>query len=99
MRKNNALQYARNSVQSVLRTDHFKKWFDILVISDHVGLTKPDERIFKLLVKKAGVKAKEIVFIDDRVEYRKSAEKAGLDFIPFKSYKQLLKDLKKLGVR
>lgn len=78
---------------------HFKKWFDLLVISDHVGLTKPDEKIFRLLVRKAKVGAKEIVFIDDRVEYRKAAEKAGLDFISFKNYKQLLHDLKKLGVR
>lgn len=39
--------------------------FDCVVLSDEVGLVKPDKAIYQLIVKKLGVKPEECIYIDD----------------------------------
>jgi HAD superfamily hydrolase (TIGR01509 family) len=44
------------------------KYFSVLVISDEVGLHKPDERIFKYALDKTGAKPQRCVMVGDRVD-------------------------------
>lgn len=78
---------------------HFKKWFDLLIISKEQHCSKPEPAIFKLLIKKSKLKPKEIVFIDDYIDYQKAVEKAGLNFIFYSDYNSLVRQLKKLGIK
>jgi HAD superfamily hydrolase (TIGR01509 family) len=55
--------------------------FDEYVLSFEVGFMKPHPQIYKEALKRAGYKAKECVFIDDREENIDAAAKLGIDGI------------------
>lgn len=75
------------------------KHFKIKLISNKVGLAKPDQKIYSLLIKKLNLAPDQIVFVDDREEYLPPARKLGIKTILFKNNTQLIKELKKLGVK
>ncbi len=72
--------------------------FDIRIFSNEVGLLKPDEKIFRLVLKKLDVDSQETVFIDDKEEHISAANNLGLKGITFKNPKQLSTELRRLGV-
>jgi len=79
------------------------KDFDPVIVSCDVGIRKPDIRIYKLLLEKLrrkekGLKANEVLFIDNRDFNLKPARKIGMKVILFKDNKQLIKEMKKMGV-
>lgn len=57
---------------------YFFRFFDGGVISADVKLSKPDERIYKLLLDKYSLIPEESLFIDDLEENVRSAEKTGM---------------------
>ena len=80
------------------------KDFDITIASCDVGIRKPNPEIYKLLIKKLkqknnSINPSEIVFIDNRKWNLPQAKKLGIKTILFKNNKQLIKELKKLGVK
>jgi epoxide hydrolase-like predicted phosphatase len=77
---------------------HFKKYFDILVLSHEVGLLKPDPEIFKILIQKSGVKPEEIVYSDDDPKKIRGATELGINTFIFKDYEQFLGELRELKV-
>ena len=52
--------------------------FDVSVFSYEVGMRKPDPAIFKLMLKKMGARAKNVLFIDDMSINVEGAKSAGL---------------------
>lgn len=74
------------------------KRFNLKIVSCDVGVRKPNIKIYKLLIKKLGLKAEEILFIDDRKWNIDGAKKAGLKTILFKNNPCFIKDLKKFGI-
>ena len=76
---------------------NMKGFFPVLVSCD-VGMRKPNPKIYKMLVKKAGLKSNEILFIDNRDWNLKPARKLGMKTILFKNNNQCIRDLKKLGL-
>lgn len=48
-----------------LKSSQIDGYFDVVVLSDDVGVNKPDRRIFDLALKKAGASASESVIIGD----------------------------------
>jgi len=76
----------------------FRKYFDIVLASNEVGLRKPQREIFDLFVEKSKVNPREIIFIDDSLGYKKSVEATEMNFIHFKNPKQLRNDIGKFGV-
>ena len=73
---------------------HFKKRFP----SHEVGARKPDLKIYRRVLKKIGLRPEETVFIDDMKKFIAGARRAGMNTIRFKNRKQLIQDLRKLGV-
>jgi len=61
--------------------------------------SKPDVRIYKILLKKLKLEAKQVAFIDDYQICLDGARKVGINTIRFKNNKQLFQDLNKLGVK
>jgi 2-haloacid dehalogenase len=76
----------------------FLDWFDDIVVSGLVGITKPDPRIFRVLLDRNRIAPEEAVFIDD-VETNVSAATAlGMLGIRFSSPAQLRRDLAACGL-
>jgi len=73
--------------------------FDFNICSYKVKTNKPDIKIYKLLLKKLKTPPKLILFIDDTEECLKPAQKLGMKTILYKNNSQLLRDLKKYGIK
>lgn len=73
--------------------------FDIKLISCNVGMKKPNEDFYKLLIERSNLKSDELIFIDDSEVNLLTAQKFGINTIYFKNAGQLREDLKKLGVK
>ena len=77
----------------------FLKYMDGVVFSCEVKQVKPEQEIYKTILKKYNLKPEKTVFIDDRKDNCEGAEKAGIRAIQFKSFKQAAAELEKLGVK
>jgi len=83
----------------ILITKEIKKMFEVKVFSHQVKTKKPEIKIYKITLKKLGLKSDECIIIDDVKHYLDSAKKLGMKTILFKNNKQLVKDLRKFGVK
>jgi epoxide hydrolase-like predicted phosphatase len=70
--------------------------FDVSIFSSEVGLRKPDERIFRMILDRLGVEAQEAVFIDDFAENIAGADKLGIHTIQFRNREQAIAELSRL---
>lgn len=75
----------------------FLDWFDGVLISGEVGLTKPDPRLFRLLAERFGLEPRETVFVDDQPANVEAAQRLGFTAIRFQSGDQLRRELEALG--
>jgi len=73
--------------------------FDLVILSDEVGLIKPDPQIYKLTLKKLKISPEEAVFIDDCMVHIKTAQNLGMYTILFVNPQNLRYKLRKLGVK
>ncbi|MCR5343526.1 MAG: HAD family phosphatase [Butyrivibrio sp.] len=91
-----------NFAEQGLEDNPFMKEFldetDGGIISFSVGLTKPDPEIYRLLMERYELKAEECVFIDDMLENIEAAKALSMQGIVYKSYEQVIRELRKLGV-
>ncbi len=71
--------------------------FDVQVVSGVEGVRKPSPEIYKILLKRAGVKPENCVFIDDMAENLEQPKKLGMKGIHFQSVQQVREELKKSG--
>jgi len=76
----------------------FFNWFDDMVISGQVHLSKPDPAIFDLLLDKIGRPSKECIFIDDSPPNIAAARKLGFTAIQFHSPEALEAELRRLNL-
>ncbi|MFA6098884.1 MAG: HAD family phosphatase [Patescibacteria group bacterium] len=74
------------------------KTFKVVAISGIVHTRKPDPKIFRYALKKARVRAKESVYIDDRPDIIKGASSIGIHPVIFKNAAQLKKELERIVI-
>jgi len=79
--------------------DKLMKNFDAVVISSDVGIRKPSQKIYKLVLKELKIKPNYAVFIDNQEWNIKAARKLGINTILYKNNKQVFEDLNKLGIK
>lgn len=72
--------------------------FDSYVLSFEIGIMKPHPHIYQEALKKAGTKAEECVFIDDREENIRAAERLALKGILFETHSNLESILKEMNL-
>jgi len=94
-------QWALSAEALISRKD--RKGFDPVVVSNEVGVRKPDVRIYRLLMKELrkkdkGIKYSEVLFIDNRDWNTKPARRLGMKVILFRNNKQGIRKLKGFGV-
>lgn len=83
------------SKKALFSKDFYNK-FDATIVSCDVGLRKPDKAIYKLVLKKLKLPAKETLFIDNRDWNLTPGKKLGMKTILFKNNKQAIKEIEKL---
>jgi 2-haloacid dehalogenase len=76
----------------------FLEWFDDLVISGQIGLTKPNKDIFDYLLDKVGLPAGQCLFIDDRSENTEAAQQFGFQTVLFTSPEEFRSGLMAKGI-
>jgi 2-haloacid dehalogenase len=76
----------------------FLEWFEGIVISGEVGITKPDERVYRHLLDRFGLDAASTVFIDDSAANVRAAQEVGLIAIRFEGGDALRTALAGLGL-
>ncbi len=74
----------------------FLGWFDGIVVSGEEKLKKPDPAIFRLLLDRFAIKARDTVFIDDSPRNVAAASEFGLHAIHFTDTGSLRKELGRL---
>jgi putative hydrolase of the HAD superfamily len=74
----------------------YSKNFNPIIISCDVKARKPNEKIYKLLLKKIKLPAENCLFIDNRAWNLTPAKKLGMKTLLFKNNKQTIKALEKL---
>ena len=77
----------------------FLKLFDEMIFSYEVHMIKPEPEIFQYTIKKAGCRPEEIAFIDDNLTNINAARKLGIVGIHFANLKNLIEELKKVGIQ
>jgi len=75
---------------------HFLGWFEEIVVSGEEGVAKPEEEIYETLIKRAGIEPRASVFVDDREDNVRVAEKLGFTGILFREAGELEKELSRL---
>ncbi|HZQ87894.1 MAG TPA: HAD family phosphatase [Acidimicrobiales bacterium] len=81
------------------RRYEFLDWFDGVLISGDVGVTKPDPRIFDELCDRFGLQPARTLFVDDRRDNVEGARRYGLLAVQFTSGVTLRESLRDLGLR
>ena len=76
----------------------FLDWFEAIVISGEVGVSKPDERIYRHLLGRMGLDPGSTVFIDDSAANVAAAAELGMTALRFRDPPTLRAELQDLGL-
>lgn len=63
---------------------NFYNLFDKVYFSHIIGIRKPDQEAFKIILKENRLNPKEVLFIDDSLQHIKAAKKLGLNYYHLK---------------
>ncbi len=72
--------------------------YDRVFASCYLKMAKPDPKIYQFVLKKMGAKPKEAIFIDNLEMNVQGARRVGIKSIRFTNYKNLVKQLRSLGI-
>lgn len=72
--------------------------FDDQILSHEVGMLKPDESIYRLIIERSGLTPGRTLFIDDLSANVDGARRTGLQAIQYQNPDQMRQELTKLGV-
>ena len=72
--------------------------FDLCLLSNEVGIRKPDKEIFELYLDQTGFSADETIFVDDEEELQINAKNMGVHIIHFTTVPDLKTKLQNLNI-
>jgi HAD superfamily hydrolase (TIGR01509 family) len=80
------------------RTHNVSRHFEELILSYLVGSSKPEEAIYREVLKRSGLKAEECLFVDDLAANIEAASKLGMNTIHFVGIQDLKQRLAAFGI-
>jgi 2-haloacid dehalogenase len=75
----------------------FLDWFEVIVVSGDVGICKPRERIYRILLERTGLRPGSTAYVDDLPINVATAARIGFVPVPFEDPIRLRRDLATLG--
>jgi epoxide hydrolase-like predicted phosphatase len=87
---------ADNGVEQFFSPADMTKYFDDVVLSYRVHLTKPNPEIYQLAAQRLNVAPAECIFVDDNARNVAGAEAVGMRGILYQDFSQFKKDLDKI---
>ena len=75
---------------------NYEKYFDEAIFSCVEHVAKPDVRIYEIMCERLNVESREVIFIDDKIEFIESAKSIGMGGIMFETIEQTKSDLDKI---
>ncbi len=90
--------YARYTYACTREALSFEKEMDGVVFSYAVGFIKPEPEIYETLLERYRLIPEECVFLDDKLENLKAAERFGIHTVQFTSLEEAKEALRGLGV-
>ncbi|MBI2326945.1 HAD family phosphatase [Candidatus Curtissbacteria bacterium] len=87
-----------NFFRSILKQNNLTDLFDEIVVSSDHKVSKPDPKIFRIILDKLQSKEEEALFIDDNPQNISVAKNLGTESVLFINTDQLKNDLTKLGI-
>ena len=90
--------WSREKFDLVRSRYSFFDLFAEIVLSGDVGWNKPDERIFDVLLRRAGYPASEMILVDDSMPNIQAAARLGFDALHFTGAEKLRADLSQRGI-
>jgi epoxide hydrolase-like predicted phosphatase len=94
--KTGLISNAWDGLRPFIVSRKFDDAFHVMIISAEVKLMKPDERIYRLALDQAGVRANEAAFVDDLPENVEAAQALGMSGILFRDRTDALHQLNSL---
>lgn len=88
----------KERVEAINRKYNFKSWFHDGVFSHEVGIRKPHPDIYKIALKKTGIPAENVLFVDDKANNLIPAKELGMKTLLFETPEKLEKDLALLNL-
>ena len=85
-------------IQPILEEAKLSEVFDYVFVSSRIGFIKPQPQIYEHALAALGCQPEQCLFIDDAVSNVEGANKVGIDTILYRSYSQLVEDLRQKGV-
>ena len=79
-----------------LASEKILELFDTVVISAEVGMTKPDERIYRIALERAGFGAAESIFVDDMKVNIEACEQVGMKGVWFRDAREGISEIERL---
>ncbi len=76
-------------IHRVFSDEELEKLFDYTLISAEERMAKPDEKFFRLVLERSGIKAENAIMIDDNRPNLDSAENVGMNTFLFRGDKPL----------
>lgn len=70
--------------------------FDTAITSYHVGMTKPDPRIYQLICDRLGVEPTECIMVDDQARHLEAAGHLGMNTVLYTSLEQATDEIRGL---
>lgn len=80
---------------SVLKAKGIFEFFDASIVSSQVRASKPDEKIYQIFLKQTKQDPGRCLFIDDKAQNLKAAEKLGFNVLYFDIHKISIESMKK----
>lgn len=75
---------------------HCEDVFDVSLFSYEVGLAKPDDAYYQMILDRLGVQATETIFLDDNAENVVAAARMGMKAIRFRNHDQAVAEMQAL---
>ena len=86
----------RDHVLEEIFTKQQREYFDVITLSHHFGLTKPDTRIYEATASLLELNTNQCVFVDDQERHVSGAKEAGMLGIVFTGVANLQQELARL---
>lgn len=81
-------------LRRLLERENLDTYFEYIVVSGDVGVVKPDEKIYRIMLDKLGCLASQTLMIDDNPKNIDGANKVGMNGLLFKDYETFIQEIK-----